>query len=126
MERLQDGLRFLERSIVSSSPAFSVNDGLKHLATMIEERGLASRSAPADVSMPDPVLQERLVSELSIYVGQRTAVELLQRCGGPRLSRDRFRPVIEPVLTAFLGRYTGSAVLANVLRIWDCNQHVAG
>jgi len=39
--------------------------------------------------MPSPVLDGRLVSELSIYVGRRTAKQLLECCDRPVLQRER-------------------------------------
>lgn len=113
VDRICEGLAFLNRAIEISVPELSVEPGLRRLLAAIEAR------APQTEPLPVRVVQQRIVSELGIYLGQNTAAGLLRRCGQPVSSRNQIRQEIEPVLTAFLGRYASSAVMSNVLRIWD-------
>ncbi len=125
-DQLHNGLRLFDRSLTSSGPAFSVDDGLKRLSSAMQEDRLhidnQSLAAKAEVA---GALYGRLLSELSIYLGRGTAVRLLERCNHSLQHRDRLSAVVEPVVTTFLGKDAGTAVLANVLRIWDSTHQVA-
>lgn len=123
LDQLQEGLQFFNRTVASSGPEFSVDEGLKQLTSAIRahEFSLDNELQVKPEHKPSRAMYARLLSELSIYVGRRTAIQLLERCD----QRDRLSAVIEPVISAFLGQHTGAAVLANVLRIWDRAQQVA-
>ena len=126
LEELQEGLQFFRRTVRAITPQFPVEAGLQQLKAALGERK-ASTAPRENVSeeKPAPALHARLLSELTIYVGHRTAEQLLDQCNHDLLHRDRFSEIVEPVITAFLGKHAGAAVIANVLRIWDRTQQVA-
>lgn len=124
LEQLQDGLRFFNHSSESSRMEFSVEAGFKSLRAAIEQREpLVPEVEPAVVE--GTLLHDRLLSELSIYLGQRAAEQLLDRCNHSLSERGRLNDTVAPVVIGFLGQHTGSAVLTNVLRIWDQSQQLA-
>lgn len=125
LEQLQEGLQFFNRAIEESAPPFSLEDGLQQFAVQLEQRKLTSTpSQPIHLPKQADALYDRLLAELSIYIGRRTALRLLDACNHQRLQRESFSRTVEPVVTAFLGQHAGAAVLANVLRIWDRTQQV--
>jgi hypothetical protein len=125
LEHLQEGFRVFTRTIEHSMPQFPSEEGLHHLAAIVEQH---ERSAPQSQVAPGPkptrILYDRLLAELSIYIGRHTAIRLLDRCNHDLLQREGFSQIVEPVVTAFLGKHAGAAVLANVLRIWDRTHQV--
>lgn len=126
-DRLQDGLRIFEESSLSMPAEFSIETGLQNLATAIEQRAHSPEFCPQPQQLAeDSPLRGRLQSELSIYLGDRAATQLLERCNQSLSQRDRLRESIAPVIIGFLGQHTGSAVLANLSRIWDQSQGIAG
>jgi hypothetical protein len=127
LDRLLDGLRFIDRSSAFSSPIFSVEEGLASLTSAIHQGKVVRDDHPfVSPGKASVVLHRRLLSELSIYLGRGTATRLLERCNHSLQHRDRLSAAIEPVVKTFLGEDAGGAVLANVLRIWDTAHQVAG
>lgn len=124
LEQLQDGLRFFDRSSASTRTEFSVEMGLRNLRAAIEQHEPLIHDLRANV-VEGALLHDRLLSELSIYLGPRAAEQLLDRCNPSLSERDRLSDTVAPVVIAFLGQHTGSAVLTNVLRIWDQSQQLA-
>jgi len=128
LDQLQEGLSFFSRSVeMPPGSDFRVEEGLaKLMATIQRTEGEKCDDVPAPSRVALAPLYGRILSELSIYLGPVTAMQLLSRCDHADLNRDRLTTEIEPVVTTFLGQHAGSAVLANVLRIWDRTQQVAG
>lgn len=124
MEALQEGLRSFDRSLNSIEPQFSVEQGLKNVISAIQNRDALSH-AHSLLHQKTSTVYARLSSELSIYLGSRAATQLLERCGDSVSEREELNETVAPVVVAFLGQHTGSAVLANVLRIWDQAHEVA-
>lgn len=116
LDVLQEGLRLFDHSLPSTNADFSVEAGLQTLLSKLHQHDHwigESLSGEAETSP----LYRHLLSELSIYIGRPAAMQLLQRCLAS--GRDRLQETIAPVIIGFLGQHTGSAVLANVVRICD-------
>jgi anti-sigma factor RsiW len=126
-EQLLNGLRFIHESSTSSRPPFSVEAGLARLASAITSGQLPADDQPLPTQAAElsSGIYERLLSELSIYLGAGTAARLLDRCNHSLMNRERLSVVVGPVVRAFLGNHAGEAVLLNVLRIWDQTHNVA-
>ena len=127
LEQIDEGLRFFNHTMTTSSPQFPVEQGLAKLTATIRtgQTLTGDQTQPGAAMKSSQGLYARLLSELSIYLGPHTAMEVLARCDHGMPKRERLSAEIEPVVVAFLGKHTGTAVLANVLRIWDCTQQVA-
>jgi anti-sigma factor RsiW len=120
LEQLQAGLRLYEDLLAPRSADFSLEQGLGHLRAAMQawdDQHPDSRRADGQEPALSPVICERLVAELSIYMGLRTAKVMLQTCDRPGVQTADLAAVIEPVVTSFFGRQTGSAVAATVARI---------
>jgi len=91
LNQLREGLQLFERSVAPLGREFSFEEGVKQLSVAIREsEGTYDPNPLIDAKeMPSPVLDGRLVSELSIYVGRRTAKQLLECCDRPVLQRER-------------------------------------
>jgi hypothetical protein len=125
LDLLLEGVGLFDRTLASTRSDFSVEAELQHLMSTIHRRGQwIGEGSLAGMGTESSGLYGRLLSELSIYLGRRAALELLQRCRQAAVQRDRLQETIAPVVIGFLGQHTGSAVLANVGRIWDQSQEV--
>ncbi len=125
LEQLRAGLTYFNTAVEETSQPFRVEEGLQQLTSKLQQHDLSVSPRQIGVDpMPARALYDRLLAELSIYIGRRTAIRLLDRCNHDMLQREGFSQVVEPVVTAFLGKQAGAAVLANVLRIWDRTQQV--
>ena len=122
-ELLKKGLQLFERLDATIQPArFSLERQLRQLQNMMTDRSPESLENQPTVNFErvlSPGLYERLVSELGIYVGSRSARILLQRCRDAGLEPRTLADAIEPLVTNFLGRETGSAVVTKVLLVWN-------
>lgn len=123
LEQLQSGLEYFATTVETVNQEFSVEQGLTELTLRLQQCSVSQQQFD-DEPKAARALYDRLLAELSIYIGRRTAIRLLDRCDHDRLQREGFSQVVEPVVTAFLGKQAGTAVLANVLRIWDRTQQV--
>jgi len=124
LDQLQEGMQFFRHTTMRSMPEFPLEDGLQRLQAKLQEQASDDVRPPVESEKQRAVLYSRLLSELSIYVGHRTAIQLLERCNHQKLQRDRFSEVVEPVVTSFLGKHAGMTIIANILRIWDRTQQV--
>lgn len=123
LEQLQSGLEYFATTVETVNQEFSVEQGLTELTLRLQQCSVSQQQFDNEPKATR-ALYDRLLAELSIYIGRRTAIRLLDRCDHDRLQREGFSQVVEPVVTAFLGKQAGTAVLANVLRIWDRTQQV--
>ncbi|MBZ5568572.1 MAG: zf-HC2 domain-containing protein [Acidobacteriia bacterium] len=128
LEQLQAGLRLYEDVLHPLAADFPLEQGLAHLRGAIQawndqhpDSGQAEELGPA---LP-PAVSEKLVAELSIYMGLRTAKAVLQTCNRPGVRPADLTAVIEPLVASFFGRQTGSAVATTVVRIWSRAQGTA-
>ena len=119
-DQLQEGLRLFDDSLASTAAEFAIEAGLGQLISAVRKE-----DSPGMTPAASP-LYGGVLSELSIYLGQRAAVQLLQRCQESVPQRDGLEETLAPVVIGFLGQHTGSAVLANVIRIWDQSEKLAG
>jgi hypothetical protein len=128
LDEILDGLRFVNRETAFSMEPFSIDAGLVRLSSAIHNGNLrlTNDSLPAADSRLTILLYSRLLSELSLYLGRGTATRLLSRFGNASLQRDGISAAVGPVVKTFLGEDAGAAVLANILRIWDTTEQVAG
>jgi len=128
LDEILDGLQLMNRATTFRMEPFSIDAGLARLSSAIhnENPRLTNDPQPAADSRLTTIRYSRLLSELSIYLGRGTATRLLGRFGNSSLQRDGISAAVGPVVKTFLGEDAGAAVLANVLRIWDMTEQVAG
>ncbi len=119
LDELREGLDFFNRLTANSAPDFAVDAGLRTLASAIYDFDKNSNTVTS------PATYQKVLDELSIYLGPQASARILQNCEPSSLQRERLSDTIGPVVVAFLGQHTGSAVLANVMRIWDRSQQSA-
>ena len=124
LEELREGLRSFDRSVAGTRVDFSLERGFEKIVSAIQARGGFADVRSLLHEKKSPVYAS-LSSELSIYLGSHAATQLLDRCGDSLSRREELNEAVAPVVVAFLGQHTGSAVLANVLRIWDQAHEVA-
>jgi hypothetical protein len=126
LEELKTGLRLYADELAPLSADFSVEEGLGRLRTAIrswnDQHAGESKAQEVALSL---VFWETLTSELSIYMGLRTATALLEHCKRPGVQLGELTSAIEPVVTGFFGPQTGSAVAERVVHIWDHAQGAA-
>jgi anti-sigma factor RsiW len=120
LEQLQSGLSLYEEVMVPPPAGFPVEQGLDRLITAIqawnEQHPELLRADSLETAL-SPAIRERVIAELSIYMGLPTARAMLQTCNRSGVHAAEVAAVIEPVVTGFLGRQTGSAVATKVARI---------
>jgi anti-sigma factor RsiW len=121
-EEIKEGLKFFERSSVVTGN-FPLDATFDRITTAIRER---SPAQPLGHQQRQQAVYGRLKSELTIYLGDHAATQLLQRCNHSLLNRERLNEIVEPVIKTLLGERAGLAVIANLLRIWDRSQQLAG
>jgi hypothetical protein len=127
LDELSEGLAFFERTSASSATNLPLADAFRSITKAVRDHSVIPQpSSPTSSEPPVPAVYSRLKSELTIYLGDHAATELLERCNHSLLKRDRLNEIIKPVITTLLGQETGTAVVANMLRIWDRSQQVAG
>lgn len=121
LDQLQEGLRSFDAFSASLIPQFGLDSGLRRFRSAIGDQGglIGSSTSAENTVNVSKVVYAHLLSELSIYIGRNAAIQLLNKCNRCALERDRLNETVRPMVTAFLGERTASAVLANVLRIWD-------
>ncbi len=122
-EQLQYGLQLFDRSWKSSRAEFSIGAELQKLMSVIDTSG--RRAGGLSEAAEGSPLYKRLLAELSIYLGDRAALQLLRRCCESGAQREELQETLAPIVIGFLGQHTGAAVLANVDRIWDQSREMA-
>ena len=127
LDELSEGLAFFKRTSASSATNLPLADAFQNVTRAVQDHSVSPQSSSPTISeSPALAVYSRLKSELTIYLGDHAATELLERCNHSLLKRDRLNEIIKPVITTLLGQETGTAVVANMLRIWDRSQQVAG
>ena len=120
--QLKAGLLLYEDVVAPLAADFPLEQGLSSLRTAIQAW---DDQHPVLEPALSPAIRNRLVAELGIYMGLLTAKSLLQTCNRPGVQPADLAAVIEPVVTSFFGRQTGSAVATTVVGIWSRAQSTA-
>ena len=122
-EDLEKGLRLFEHVDSTIQPGkISLDRGYHELQSAIQAWNDANpQPQPAAELVPplSPAQFKRLVAELGIYVGPRTAQALLQRFNYAGFRPQTLTETIEQIVSSFFGRQTGLAVTTKVLRVWN-------
>jgi hypothetical protein len=71
-------------------------------------------------------LEHRLAAELEIYLGHAATVSLLRRVGQSSSGPHTLVEAVQPLLTAFLGRQTASAIAGKILHLCETDRQFAG
>ena len=105
---------------VSRVPPLGVGFARLRLAIQDYKIPDSSPSGPARTeSLSDKYMGQRVAAELGLYVGPRAAAALLQRMDNGHRDLHDFIGAADPVLTAFYGQATASAVTFRISRIWN-------
>ncbi len=130
LRQLQAELQLFETAVLPPLPASALEPGLQRLRKGIsawnEAHPEITEAAPERPLTPPVPVRDRLASELSIYLGTRTANSLvLQAWDRPGVSANDVIALVEPVVSGFFGRQTGVAVAAQLARLWNQAQEMA-
>ena len=121
LKQLEQGLALFRKaeSSFQADEGYS-KPGLERLHQSIEAW---NESHPGPDALPSQFLgsplYEALAKELEIYLGSRTALALLKQCDATELNANKLTAIVEPIVTAFLGREPGLAVLTKLQLIWN-------
>jgi len=99
-----------------------LGEGLARLRLAIRNCEIpeSSASGPArTASRRDQHVGQRVTAELGLYLGPRAAATVLQGRGSGRGDLQELVGAADPVLTAFYGQATASAVTSRISRIWN-------
>jgi hypothetical protein len=119
----EDVARFLSRDPwLKERGLLPLGEGLVRLRLAIRNYEISEFSDSGrarTASRREQYMGQRVAAELGLYLGPRAAATLLQGMGNGRRDLQELVGAADPVLTAFYGQATASAVTSRISRIWN-------